>query len=128
MGEEAIAVSGIAKALSVDNHMLTNFHIVHIDFDTPESDDWHPPDPLDCAVWATVTVGDATSASNFQLHICTPISIRQIRDKRSLFMIDAFHGKSDLIAKLNEFIETQIADKPGDPNLLLAEYWNWEYS
>ena len=108
--------------------MLTHFHVVNIDFDTPEFSDWHPEDPLDCEVWATAAVGDDDlGTALFQLHVCTPLSVRNFANKRHLFMIDEFRGVEDLIKKLDEFIESKVANKPGDPYQLLAKHWFWEY-
>ena len=107
--------------------MLRDFHVVGIDFDTPEWNDWRPQDPLDCEVWATAAVGDNRGTANYQLHICTPLSIRRIADKRRAFMIDEFHGVDDLVRKLDAFIEDKVANKPGDPYQLLSKHWVWEY-
>jgi hypothetical protein len=107
--------------------MLPDFHVVHIDFDTPEVLEWHPQDPFDCDVWATAMVGDDRGTNYFQLHICTPLAVRTIADKRCLFLIDEFRGVTDLVAQLDAFIEAKIANRPGDPFLLLSNHWQWEY-
>ena len=102
-------------------------HVVGIDFDTAQVSDWTPDDPLDCEVWANVNVGDERGAAYFQLHICTPQSIRRIADKRNAFVIDEFVGIPDLIARLDAFIEAKLKDVSGDPYQALAKYWRWEY-
>lgn len=108
--------------------MPSDFHVVSIDFDTPELTDWHPSDPFDCEVWATVAVGGDQGTSLYQLHICTPAAMRSFADKRYVFTIDEFRGVAELVAKLNAFIEGKIAKKPGDPFGLLANHWLWEYA
>jgi hypothetical protein len=108
--------------------MLPDFHVVSIDFDTSEFNEWHPQDPLDCEVWATASVGDDRGTNYFQLHICTPLSIRRLADKRCLFMIDEYRGVADLVIQLDNFIEAKVAHKPGDPFELLSKYWKWEYA
>lgn len=110
------------------DQVLAEFHVVSIDFDTPEWHDWRPSDSLDCEVWATATIGDDQGTSYYQLHICTPASIRRITDKRYCFMIDEFRGVEDLVKRMDEFIEAKISNKPGDPFELLAKHWHWEYS
>ena len=108
--------------------MLSEFHVVGIDLDTPESNDWHPHDPLDCEVWATAMIGDDRGAACFQLHICTPLSIRRIADKRHCFMIDEFVGVNELVQQLSDFIAAKVGNQPGDPYALLSKYWLWEYA
>ena len=103
-------------------------HVVGIDFDTPDSHEWRPEDPFDCEVWATVAVGDDTGTSDFQLHICTPLSIRRVANKRYAFLIDEFRSVSDLVTQLNDFIDSKAANRPGDPFQLLAKHWLWEYA
>jgi hypothetical protein len=90
--------------------MLPDFHVVRIDFDTPEVFEWRPEDPLEYEVWATAAVGNDRGTSHFQLHICMPLAVRTIADKRHLFMIDAFRGVADLVAQLDAFIEAKIAN------------------
>jgi hypothetical protein len=108
--------------------MIADFHVVRIDFDTPDFHEWRPEDPFDCEVWATAAVGDDSGTAYFQLHICTPLSIRRIADKRYTFLIDEFRGVTDLVTQLNDFIEGKIAHRPGDPYQLLSKYWLWEYA
>lgn len=107
--------------------MLNEFHVVGIDFDTPEITDWRPQDPLNCDVWATVDVGDDRGGSFYQLHICTPQSIGTIRDKQHCFMIAEFLNLDDLVMQLNAFLEANIGTTQGDPFFLLSKYWHWEY-
>lgn len=108
--------------------MLPDFHVVRIDFDTPEVFDWHPEDPFDCEVWATAAVGDDRGTSYLQLHICTPLAVRTVADKRHLFLIDEFRGVADLVAQLDAFIEAKVANRAGDPYELLSTHWLWEYA
>ena len=68
------------------------------DIDDPES--WIPEDSLDINEWIGVTIGDEVGGSDFQVHICTPISIRGIQEKRAIFMLDEYCGLNDLIPKL----------------------------
>ena len=107
--------------------MLADFHVVAIDFDTPQRLDWCPEDPLDCDVWATAAIGDDRGTAYYELHICTPLSVRNFADKRHLFMIDEFRGIDDLVNQLDAFLEAKIGNKPGDPFQLLSKYWHWEY-
>jgi hypothetical protein len=109
--------------------MRSDFHVVTIDFRTPELLDWRPDDPRDCEVWATVSVGDDHGTGNFDVHICTPEAIRRIENKRYCFTIDEFHGVPDLVARLDAFIEERVpAHMPGDPFYHLSRYWLWEYA
>jgi Immunity protein 8 len=100
--------------------------VVHIDFDTEEWSTWKPDDPTDCEVWATVMVGDENGTNYYQIHVCTPRSIRRIGDKRHCFMIDEFRGVDELVAKLNVFIESK-AGAAVDPFAALSKHWKWEY-
>jgi hypothetical protein len=107
--------------------MLPDMHVVSIDFDTEEFHDWNPRDPSDCEVWTHVNVGNDRGASYFQVHICTPQSIRRIENKRFCFSIDEFRGAHDLVERLDQFIEDRVANKPGDPYHILSKHWAWEY-
>jgi hypothetical protein len=107
--------------------MLPDFHVVGIDFDTPEVTDWNPSDSLDCEVWATVSVGTDRGATYYQLHICTPQAVRSIADKRHLFVINQFRGIDELVVELDAFIESKVGNRPEDPYLLLSKHWAWEY-
>jgi hypothetical protein len=108
--------------------MRSDFHVVSIDFDTPEFHDWQPDDPQDCEVWATVSVGDYRGTALFYVHICTPSSMPRIDNKRHCFTIKEFRGVPDLVERLNAFIEERIpAHAPGDPYYLLSKHWLWEY-
>ncbi len=43
--------------------------------DVCDPENWSPEDPFDFEEWITVTIGDDEGGSNFQLHVCTPVSI-----------------------------------------------------
>ncbi len=81
------------------------------DIDDPES--WIPEDSLDINEWIGVTIGDEVGGSDFQVHICTPISIRGIQEKRAIFMLDEYCGLNDLIPKLawRNCIDLSVAAK-----------------
>ena len=93
-----------------------------------EPESWMPDEPWDMEEWVTVTVGDASGGSDFQVHVCTPTSMTRIDDKKGLFVIDAYAGLDDLIARLNNFISDIESDPTHDPMHRLAEHWLWEYS
>lgn len=100
------------------------------DYDFNDVDDpiaWTPDDPSDFDLWITVTVGDDEGGSNFQVHICTPKSIRRIREKRACFVVDCWAGTDDLIARLDEFIAEKTSATHKDPYHTLANHWIWEY-
>jgi hypothetical protein len=98
-----------------------------LDFDTPEFVEWNPENPLDCDIWATATVGSEEGSALFQLHICTPASIKRIENKRHCFLIEQYAGKADLIARLDDFIVEKTKGCAGDPYRVLARLWRWEY-
>ena len=109
--------------------MAPEMYVVSINFDTVEFSDWCPNAPYDCDVWATVNVGNENGAAYYQIHICTPISIKRLSSKRYCFMIDEFRGVDDLIDRLNDFIEQKANPATaGDPYQKLARHWKWEYS
>jgi hypothetical protein len=107
----------------MDNYLK----IVGIDFDSPEFLEWNPSDPLDCDVWATVSVGGERGSVLFQIHVCTSASMKRVENKRHCFVIDQFAGKSDLIARLDAFIDEKTRGCAGDPCRILAELWCSEY-
>ena len=109
--------------------MRKDFHIVGIDFQTPEFHDWRPDDPFDCEIWATVNVGDDDGSAYYDVRVCTHKAFNRIEDKRYCFTIDEYRGVPDLIAQLSAFIVSRIPSHlPGDPYQILARYWHWEYS
>lgn len=97
------------------------------DVDSPES--WEPPDSLNFAEWISVIVGESAKAggTNYEIHICTPRSIKNISDKTACFMIQEWKGVSDLVGKLDEFIAQQVDDPSQRIDLILAKQWRWEY-
>lgn len=95
--------------------------------DVDDLEAWQPEDIYDFDQWMMATVGDENGGSDYQLHICTPVSISRLESKRHVFMIDRWEGIPELIQKLNEFIQS-IED--GTTNVLeheLAKHWAWEY-
>jgi hypothetical protein len=102
-----------------------------IDFDFNDVADvagWSPDDPEDFDEWITVTVGDESGGSNYQVHLCTPASIRGIDDKRGCFLVSEWEGVDDLVVRLDEFILERTANSLDDPDHVLAKYWLWEYA
>lgn len=89
--------------------------------------DWEPDDPWDFAFWMTVTVGDGHAGSNFQIQVCTPMSIAGLDKKENLYMTDQWLGAEALIDELNAYMASKIAESTDDPYYLLAEEWAWEY-
>lgn len=89
--------------------------------------DWEPTERLDFDVWITVNVGDGNAGAYYYVHICTPMSIPRLTDKRSIFMIDEWCGLDDLIARMNQYIEESLTSYVGDPYHKLAKEWSWEY-
>ena len=106
---------------------MNDLQVIGLDFDTPEFSEWNPNDPLDCEVWATANIGDEKGGALFQIHICTPASIKRVENKRQCFVIDQFAGVPDLIARLNSFIAEKTKCYTGDPYWLLARLWRYEY-
>lgn len=95
------------------------------DVDDPEG--WSPDDPHDFEEWIMVTVGDEKGGSDFQLNVCTPMSISRLSSKKHVFMIEKWEGVSQLISQLDAFIH-EIESEP--TNILdheLAKHWMWEY-
>ena len=96
------------------------------DVDNPEK--WEPEDPYNFEEWVTVTVGDENGGSDFQLHVCTAMSISGISDKTHVFMIDRWLGTSDLIGRLDLFIHEVEANSLENIYHELSKHWYWEYS
>ena len=74
-----------------------------------------------------VTVGEDQAGTDFQVHICTPVSIARLESKRNLFIIDRWEGTHSLIERLNGFIADLNRDSTGVLELELAKHWLWEY-
>ena len=99
------------------------------DYDLNDLDlEYNPDDIYDFEFWINVNIGDGVAGNYYQVHICTPISIKGIRDKRNIFMVDQWKGLSKLIEHMNEFIKKEI-DKSSteDPYIVLSKCWHWEY-
>jgi hypothetical protein len=101
--------------------------VMGLDFAAPEFLEWNPEDPLDCDVWATASVGDGEGSVLFQVHICTPASIKRVENKRHCFLIEHYAGTADLIARLDAFIAEKTRGCTGDPYRVLAGLWRSEY-
>lgn len=101
--------------------------VLGLDFDTPEHLEWHPDNPLDCDVWATANVGTEKGGGLFQIHLCTPVSIKRIENKRHCFLVEQYAGVPDLIVRLNSFIAGKTKGCTGDPYRVLARLWRHEY-
>ncbi len=90
--------------------------------------DFQPDDIYDFEFWITVNVGDGVAGNLFQAHICSPISIKRIQDKKGCFKIEKWEGLPQLITKMNEFIDNVIDNfSPDDSYMLLSRHWLWEY-
>ena len=101
-----------------------------IDFmfnDIEDPDVWIPDEPWNIDEWITVTVGDSAGGSNYQVHVCTPTSIKGQDKKRNLFMIDEYVGTEQLIRELDDFVQRVEKGTTGDPMHALARHWAWEY-
>ena len=96
--------------------------------DVYDPDIWSPDDPFDFEEWITVTVGDDEGGSDFQLHVCTPVSISGLPSKKYIYMIDKWDGVSNLIDQLNAFVRNVESDPTVNAYHELARHWKWEYS
>ena len=96
--------------------------------DVHDPEDWTPDDPLDFEEWVTVTVGDDKGGSNFQVHVCTPVSISGLETKKHAFMVDKWGGVSGLIDQLNAFVQKIESDPTVDVYHELSNHWMWEYA
>jgi hypothetical protein len=101
--------------------------VIGLDFDTPEHVEWHPANPLDCEVWATANIGNNKGGGLFQIHICTPMSIKRIDNKRHCFLIEHYADAADLVARLDSFIAEKTKGCTGNPYWVLAKLWRYEY-
>ena len=95
--------------------------------DVQNPNDWTPDDLYDFEEWITVTVGDEAGGSDFQLHVCTPVSISRVNAKEHVFMIDRWDGVSGLIDQLDAFVEKIESDPTVDVFHELSKHWMWEY-
>lgn len=91
-------------------------------------DSWKPERPWDFEEWIGVTVGNDKGGTDFQVHVCTPTSIKRIDDKRFFFLIDEYTGVDDLAEALNQFISKINEEPTSNPIDVLATHWAWEYS
>lgn len=107
---------------------LINMKVIHLTFnDVHDPENWTPDDVYDFEEWIMVTVGDEKGGSDFQLHVCTPMSISSLDSKRHIYMIEKWEGVSPLISQLDAFIH----EIENDPTIILdrelAKHWLWEY-
>ena len=105
-------------------------NVMHIfDYDIHDKElDFQPNDIYDFEFWMTVNVGDGIAGNLFQVHICSPISIKRIKDKKGCFMIDQWEGLPHLVTQMNEFINKAINSSSSDnPYEILSRHWLWEY-
>ena len=107
--------------------MNHDVRVIGVDFDSTELLDWQPENPLDCEIWATANVGNEKGGSLFQVHLCTPASIKRIENKRHCFLIERYAGVADLIGRLDGFISEKTKSCTGDPYWALARLWRYEY-
>lgn len=96
--------------------------------DIRDHENWTPEDPLNFEEWFTITVGDCDGGSDFQLHVCTRISISGLDSKRHVFVVDKWDGASDLISQLDAFIEKIESDPTVNVYHELSKHWMWEYA
>jgi hypothetical protein len=91
--------------------------------------DYQPNDLYDFDFWITVNVGDGVAGCLYQVYVCTPLSIKQIQNKKGCFVIDEWEGLDPLVAEMNEFIRMVLDENQSDdPYFVLSKYWLWEYS
>ncbi len=95
--------------------------------DVYDPENWQPEDVYDFEEWMMATVGDKDGGSDFQLHVCTPVSISRLESRRHVFMIEKWDGIPNLISKLNEFIQKIESDPTVVLEHELAKHWAWEY-
>ena len=106
---------------------IKDFHVFDFDFhDHPA--DFEPDDEIDFEFCMTITVGDGHAGSNYQVHVCTPLSLPRLEEKRAIYLIDRWPGQRGLIDGLNARIAKVIEDaRTHDPFHALARQWLWEY-
>ena len=95
--------------------------------DVDDLENWRPDDPFDFEEWISITVGDDKGGSNFQLHVCTPVSISGLSSKIHVFMIDKWDGTTDLIGQLDAHISAVENDSTANIYHELSKHWMWEY-
>ena len=96
-------------------------------YDIDDWENWQPEDIYDVDEWMMATIGDENGGSDFQVHICTPVSISRLDSKRNVFMIERWEGISNLIEKLDDFIRGIENGTTNDLEYELAKHWAWEY-
>ncbi len=103
-------------------------HMYITDYSLNDPDD-QPGDIYDFEFWLTVTVGDEEGGTNFQVHVCTTLSIKYIHDKKGCFITEEWEGLPRLVAKMNEFLAKLFNDRyfGADAYFLLSKHWLWEY-
>ncbi len=74
-----------------------------------------------------VTVGDGNAGSNYQVHVCTPVSISTLEKKQNIYMTFEWLGFESLIKEMNAHIEELVSNSTDDPYHRLAKEWAWEY-
>lgn len=90
---------------------------------------WEPEDIFDFEEWLSITIGEDGAGNDYQVHVCTPVSISRIEKKDSIFMVDKWDGLKSIENKINEFIASELADNVKDnPYYVLSKHWRWEYS
>lgn len=90
-------------------------------------DKWSPDDPLDFETSIGVTVGEGKSGTDFQLTLCTPLSINRLDSQRYIFVIEKWRGVGDLVQRLDQFISDLELKSTNDIYLELSRRWFWEY-
>lgn len=107
--------------------MSEDMHVFAYDFhDHPGG--WEPDDAYDFEFWMTVNVGDGHAGCYYQVHVCTPMSMAAIENKRGCFLIDQWTGIAGLLKQLNDFIDRELSSSVVcDPYESLAKHWLWEY-
>ena len=90
---------------------------------------WSPEDPYDICEWISITIGENGSGSNYQIQVCTPMSLKHVEKKEYLLVIDKWQGIDHLISTINKEITKILEANPLDEEYsCLAKYWFWEYA
>ncbi len=95
--------------------------------DVLNAEDWSPTDPNDFEESIGLTVGDENGGTDFQVQVCTPVSIKRLEKKRYIFMIEKWRGLPDLIRRFDAFIREIETDPTIDLYNELSKHWLWEY-
>ena len=107
---------------------MKEMHIFDYDLHDYELD-YQPNDIYDFEFWMTVNVGDGVAGCLYQVHVCTPLSIKRIQKKKGCFLVEEWEGLDTLIVIMNEFIEKVLENNlSDDPYFVLGKHWLWEYS